>query len=75
MVLPRKDYTSWQRGSTWLIHEALALGAKNLTILTLLEEKQNRWYRKYVADCGAALIPIPIADLRRGDSASVTPGG
>jgi hypothetical protein len=68
----RKDYTSWQRGSLWLIHEALAFGAKNLTIVTLLEEEQNRWYWKYVPDYGAALISIHMSDLRRGDSASAT---
>jgi len=62
----KKDYTPWQRGSLWLIHEALAIGAKYLTVVTLLEEGENRWFRRYVAEYGAALITIRPGDLQRG---------
>ena len=31
----KQGYTSWQRANLWLVHEGLALGAKNFTLLAL----------------------------------------
>jgi hypothetical protein len=71
----KKDYMPWQRSSLWLIHEALAFGAKNLTIVTLLEDEETSWFRLYAAEYSAALLPIRPGDLMKVEplvSASAT---
>ena len=72
----KKEYNSWQRANLWLIHEALALNAKNLTLLSLWDGVKNEglggtYHMRSVAqECGAALVTIYTTDLLKADSAA-----
>jgi hypothetical protein len=67
----RKDYTSWQRANLWLIHEVLALNAKNFTLLALWDGVKTEglggtYHLQAVAqEYGAALVTIYTADLHK----------
>jgi hypothetical protein len=72
----RKDYTSWQRANLWLIHEALALNAKNFTLLALWDGVKTEglggtYHLRTVAQqYGAALVTIYTTDLLKEDPAA-----
>jgi hypothetical protein len=76
--LTTKDYSVWQRANLWLIYEALALGAKNLTLLALWDGVGSQGlgdinHMMTVAQrYGAAILPVYTTDLLRTDSASPT---
>lgn len=63
------NYTAWQRANLWLIHEALAVGAKNFTLISLWDGVKTDGVggtyhmRTVAAKCGASLVPVYIADL------------
>jgi hypothetical protein len=71
----RKDYTSWQRANLWLIQEALALNARNFTLLALWDGVKTKglggtYHLQTVAqEYGAALVTIYTADLLEEESA------
>ena len=68
----KKDYSTWQRANLWLLQEAVAIGAKNLTLLALWDgvktEGMGGTYdmRKIAQSCGAALVTIYTAGLLVG---------
>jgi hypothetical protein len=70
----KKGYTSWQRANLWLIHEALALNARNLTLISLwdgvkTEGMGGTYHMRVVAqENGAALVTIYTADLLKADA-------
>jgi len=76
----RSGYTSWQRANLWLIHETLALNAKNFTLLSLWDGVKTEglggtYHMRAVAqEYGAALVTIPTSDLVKTDSAATTTG-
>jgi hypothetical protein len=65
----RKDYTSWQRANLWLIHEALATGAPQFTLLSLWDGVETSgiggtYHMRRVAEqANAALVTIDLASL------------
>ena len=67
----KKGYTTWQRANLWLVEEALAVGAKNFTLLALwdgnkTEELGGTYHTRNVAEQrGAALVTIYTADLAK----------
>jgi hypothetical protein len=72
----RTDYSNWQRANLWLIHEVLALHARNVSLLTLWDgvktERLGGTYhlRTLAQQYGAALVTIYTADLREDASAA-----
>lgn len=71
----KKDYTTWQRANLWLIHEALALGAKNFTLMALWDGIKTdalggTYHMRIVAQqYGAALVTVSMTDLINAYSA------
>jgi tetratricopeptide (TPR) repeat protein len=74
----KKEYTSWQRANLWLIHEALALNAKNFTLVSLWDGIKTQglggtYHMQAVAQqYGAALVTIYTHNLFTADSAGVS---
>lgn len=70
----KKDYTAWQRANLWLIYEALAVGAKNFTLLALWDGVKTdgiggTYHMRMVAQqYGAALVTVPMGDLINSSS-------
>jgi hypothetical protein len=68
----KKDYSTWQRANLWILQEALAIGAKNLTLIALwdgvkTEGMGGTYHMRTIAQsCGAALVAIYTADLLAG---------
>jgi hypothetical protein len=68
----KKDYSTWQRANLWLLQEAVAIGAKNLTLFALwdgvkTEGMGGTYHMRMIAQsCGAALVTIYTADLLAG---------
>ncbi len=69
----RKDYTCWQRANLWLIHEALAMGANNFTLLALWDGVKTEglggtFNMKMMAQQrGAAIVTIDITELLKAN--------
>ena len=65
----KKGYTSWQRANLWLVHEALALGADNFTLLALWDGVKTEGLggtshtRMLAQKYGAALVTIYTNEL------------
>lgn len=65
----KKGYTSWQRANLWLVHEALALGADNFTLLALWDGVKTAGLggtshtRTVAQQYGAALVTIYTNEL------------
>jgi hypothetical protein len=76
----KREYTSWQRANLWLIHEALALNAKNFTLISLWDGNKTEglggtYHMRAVAqERGAALVTIYTSDLPNADIATTQPG-
>jgi tetratricopeptide (TPR) repeat protein len=72
----KKDYATWQRANLWLIHEALAVGAKNFTLLALWDGVKTEGLggtyhmRTLAQQYGAALVTVSMTDLIKPASAS-----
>ena len=72
----KAGYTTWQRANLWLIQEALAVGAKNVTLLALWDGNKTdglggTYHMRSVAEkYGAALLTIYTADLVKSDGTS-----
>jgi hypothetical protein len=72
----QKGYTSWQRANLWLIQEALAINAKNFTLLSLWDGVKTEglggtYHMRAVAqERGAALVTIYMSDLTTADAAT-----
>jgi tetratricopeptide (TPR) repeat protein len=72
----KTGYTTWQRANLWLIQEALAVGAKNFTLLALWDGNKTdgvggTYHMRSVAEkYGAALLTIYTADLLKSDGTS-----
>jgi hypothetical protein len=68
-ISTRKDYSSWQRANLWLIHEALALQAKNFTLLALWDGVETTGLggtfhmRSVAKDYGASLVTVFTQEL------------
>ena len=68
----KKDYSSWQRANLWLLQEAIAFEAENLTLLALWDGVKTQGLggtyhmRKIAQDNGAALVTIYTSDLLTG---------
>jgi hypothetical protein len=72
----RKDYSTWQRTNFWLIHEALSLSARSITLLALWDgdtEPTNATYHMRTAaeHYGAALVTIYTLELLKADPNSI----
>ena len=77
----RKDYTCWQRANLWLIHEALAMGANNFTLLALWDGVKTQGLggtfnmTTMAQQHGASIVTLSITDLLKanpiGDTAKV----
>lgn len=69
----RKNYTCWQRANLWLIHEALAVGAKNFTLLALWDGVKTEGLggtfnmKTMAQQHGAAIVTIGIADVLKAN--------
>jgi hypothetical protein len=69
----KKGYTGLQRANFWLIHEAMALNAKNFTLIALwdgvsTEGPDGTYHMRTVAQQqGAAVVTIYIADLAKAN--------
>ena len=69
------DYTTWQRANLWLVQEALAVNAKNFTLLALWDGNQTEgvggtYHMRTIAqEYGAALVTVYTSDLLKGDTA------
>jgi hypothetical protein len=65
----KTDYSTWQRANLWLLQEALAMDAKNLTLVALWDGVKTQgiggtYHMRAVAqECGAALVTIYTTDL------------
>jgi hypothetical protein len=68
----KKDYSTWQRANLWLLQEAVAIDAKNVTLIALWDGVKTEglggtYHMGTIAqDCGAALVTIYTADLLAG---------
>jgi tetratricopeptide (TPR) repeat protein len=77
----KKGYTSWQRANLWLINEALAINARNFTLLALWDGVKTEGIggtyhmRTLAQQYGAALVTIFTRDLFNADSATTQAGG
>jgi hypothetical protein len=80
----RKDYTFNQRARLWLMYEALALGAKNLTFLSLLDKTESDKtenedfggaspLRIIAAENDVALVTIDVGQFLSDSSGSSSP--
>ena len=71
----KKGYTSWQRANLWLIHESLALNAKNFTLISLWDGVKTEGLggtyhmRALAQEYGAALVTIYTSDLGKAGPA------
>jgi hypothetical protein len=65
----KKDYSTWQRANLWLLQEAVAIGARNLTLIALWDGVKTEglggtYHMRTIAQgCGAALVTIYTTDL------------
>jgi hypothetical protein len=65
----KAGYTSWQRANLWLVHEALALGADNCTLLALWDGVKTEGLggtshtRTLAQQYGAAIVTIYTNEL------------
>ncbi len=65
----KKDYSAWRRANLWILQEALAIGAKNITLLALwdgvkTEGMGGTYHMSMIAQShGAALVTIYTSDL------------
>jgi hypothetical protein len=74
----RSGYTAWQRANLWLVHEALAVGANNFTLLALWDGKETygiggTFHMRMVAQqYGAALVTVYLSDLAKLQAAGAS---
>jgi tetratricopeptide (TPR) repeat protein len=72
----KSSYTAWQRANLWLVQEALAVGAKNFTLLALWDGNKTEgiggtYHMRTVAEqYGAALATVYTTDLLKAEGAS-----
>ena len=78
----KSDYSTWQRANLWLLQEALAIGARNLTLLALWDGVKTQGIggtyhmREVAQEHGAALVTIYTSDLvSAADSGRAAAGG
>lgn len=68
----KKDYSTWQRANLWLLQEAITVGAKHLTLLSLWDGVKTEglggtYHMRAIAqEWGAALVTIYTSDLLAG---------
>jgi hypothetical protein len=73
----KKDYTAWQRFNLWLIHEALAVGAKQFALLALWDGVRTEgiggtYHMRLAAqEYGATILTIYTTDFAMGNPASI----
>ena len=64
----KTDYSTWQRANLWLLQEALAVGAKNLTLITLWDGVETKgiggtYHMREAAQSYGAVVDIFTSTL------------
>jgi tetratricopeptide (TPR) repeat protein len=73
----KKEYSTWQRANLWLVQEAVAIGAGNLTLIALWDGVKTEgiggtYHMRIAAQArGAALVTIYTADLLHEGSTAI----
>lgn len=77
----KEGYTTWQRANLWLVNVALAVGAKEFSLLSLWDGEKTTgkggvYHMRVVAEeCGASLPTILIGDLKAPEKADAAVTG